>query len=149
MRRIFVLLVLVSAVPQGVRATDGTATREYIGSAGRYSELTLCTQDTLNVTDINVGVVCFRHVEARSVTLRITDASGLPVAGSVSVIGRKGKRSVARAFCGASAPIWLEPDWQTLRVDVGGPLEAAFWCELRGIVGGPATQGVVRATFHG
>ncbi len=124
-----------------------TVTKPYIGGPGPLTYVNVCARPAGTSQEVNLGVVCIDYVPGDFVKLKITDASGLPVAGWPVFI-KDGWR-IAPKFCGESGLIPVVPGWSRLDVYLGGPVEGAWTCPWKGrLVFGPATKGEVTATFE-
>lgn len=83
------LLVVLTILATMAPASAGTVREDYIlGPVGDTDGL--CRMDRLNPTGLNIGTVCFAKPSATSATLRIEDATGLPVAGNYVFVTSSG-----------------------------------------------------------
>jgi hypothetical protein len=111
----------------------------------------LCAKD--NPAEVNIGVVCLSVPNRASVSIRIEDASLLPVAGYYVFVNASGAAlGSAVSFCGNTTHSGNVPGTaSSLIVYIGGPALGPLAClvDTDGGAPGIGTVGDVIATYSG
>lgn len=133
MRALAVILIAVLAVPGAI--ADAGSTQTYIAAGGDAFTLCNAAGQTLNV-----GGACFDVTGWTAMGIEVVDASGLPVAVSISFEDANGNSLGATAVCSQGA-LRVPAGATTLFVGIGqavGPL-------VCGPGAGAGTTGTIRA----